>query len=122
KNIRFQGTPFSDEANGGMKVTIELAARENAIYVARTINLELVDSILTNELQSDRTKAGEVFRAGKREATCIHFKALLASVFHALHFGFVITSPRGKPDTRSCTILSRCYFQRCKPVGKAGIK
>src|SRR5580658_3380625 len=62
-NVWLGGAQILNQIDSRVEIAIELAARSHSIGVARTVNFELVDSVLLNHLQADVVKMPVVFRA-----------------------------------------------------------
>src|SRR6516164_110588 len=105
-----------------MKIAVERATRKDAVHIAGAVNFELVDAVLTNEVDRHFTKSGVVLRAGKSKSARIGFIALLAPVFQACFFRFVITTPRREPYPRRRIKTRGLSGQGGKSIGKPGIE
>ena len=73
-NIRSSLAPFADEADGSMEIDIERAARNRTVYIACTVNLELVNSVSFDEIESNFLKTRKIFGAGECKPLFVGFK------------------------------------------------
>src|ERR1700722_16860033 len=91
--VRFLFAPVLNQTHGSCKIAVETAAGENAIDVASAVNLELIDSILFDEIEGDFPEPGIVLWAGKRKSSCIGLKTVLLTKLESLLFGLFIATP-----------------------------
>src|ERR1019366_7987428 len=101
EEVGLQVTQLSNQMDGGCKITLELAAGNNAIGVARAIELELVEAILAHELHAGIAKRRVVFRARKRKAVVHDFVAGCPSRRYALLFRLAVSAPGRHPNPGS---------------------
>src|SRR5487761_1358437 len=92
-NIRFDAAQFTDQVNHRVEVAVEAASREDGLVVAGSIELELIDTILADHLQTSVAKARVIFGAGERESGAYDLETGLLPILQAFLFWLSVATP-----------------------------
>src|SRR6185437_983129 len=120
--IRLVRSQLGDQGDRCIEVAVEAAARDHAIGVFGSIELELIHAIAVDEIKTHLAKILEILRPRERESTFVSFISRILSGFQALVFWLSVASPRRKPHSRGGAVFGRSCRYALQRIGEPWIE
>lgn len=116
-----QRAQFGDEFQHGLEIAQARAGVVIAIHT-NAVELEHVDAVIGDNIDTQRTEAVIVFRTGHGEIAIAGFIAEFLAKLDAFLVGFAIAAPGREPDAGRGAVLGGGGLHGGEAVRKAGVK
>src|SRR5439155_3783500 len=120
--IRLLDTQVGDQRKHRAEIGIERAAWNRVRHIPRAVELELIDAIPPDHVETGLAKPREVLGTRKREATLVRLEPLRSAEGQPVLLGLPIPAPGRHPDAGGRAVPRRRLAQQREAAREAGMK